>query len=144
MLSGRAGYLVVFSAATGLIVGSPVKMAGVQIGIGVEHPPAHRSREPGIQVEARRGRRLRRAHARRARGPPCASCSYLSGEKFVEIIARRPRRPRLPEGSVIPSAPAASEILEQGEDIAENLNEITISLEDILEPLSGARACWGR
>lgn len=142
VLSGRAGYLVVFSATPGLIVGSPVQMSGVQIGSvsGIRLPTDPRA--PGIRVELN----VDDNYAGRIRQGSAASLRFLailSGEKFVEVSPGDPAAPELPEGSVIPSAPT-SEILEQGEDIAENLSDITSSLVDILEPLRRGQGLLGQ
>jgi phospholipid/cholesterol/gamma-HCH transport system substrate-binding protein len=142
VLSGRAGYMVVFPATQGLIVGSPVHMSGVQIGsvAGIRLPTDPRA--PGIRVELT----VDDAYAARIRQGSAASLRFLailSGEKFVEVSPGNPSAPALPEGSVIPSAPT-TEILEQGEDIADNLSDITASLVDILEPLRRGEGLLGQ
>jgi len=142
VLSGRAAYQVVFPATQGLIVGSPVHMSGVQIGSvsGIRLPTDPRS--PGIRVELN----VDDNYAERIRQGSAASLRFLailSGEKFVEVSPGNPAAPALPEGSVIPSAPT-SEILEQGEDIADNLTDITASLVDILEPLRRGEGLLGQ
>ena len=142
VLSGRAAYMVVFPATQGLIVGSPVHMSGVQIGsvAGIRLPTDPRA--PGIRVELT----VDDAYAARIRQGSAASLRFLailSGEKFVEVSPGNPAAPELPEGSVIPSAPT-SEFLEQGEDIADNLSDITASLVDILEPLRRGEGLLGQ
>lgn len=142
VLSNRDAYLVVFPATQGLIVGSPVQMSGVQIGsvAGIRLPTDPRA--PGIRVELT----VDESYAARIRQGSQASLRFLailSGEKFVEVSPGNPAAPALPEGSVIPSAPT-SQILEQGEDIAENLSDITSSLVDILEPLRRGEGLLGQ
>jgi phospholipid/cholesterol/gamma-HCH transport system substrate-binding protein len=142
VLSGQAKYRVMFPATQGLIVGSPVHMSGVQIGSvsGIRLPTDPRA--PGIQVELT----VDDSYARRIRTGSSASLRFLailSGEKYVDVTPGDPATPVLQEGSVIPSA-APSEILAQGEDIAENLTEITGSLVDILEPLRNGQGLLGQ
>ena len=142
LLSGRAGYRVMFPATQGLIQGSPVQMSGVQIGSvsGIRLPTDPRA--PGIRVDIT----IDDAYAERIRQGSAASLRFLailSGEKFVEVSPGDPAAPALPEGAVIPSAPGTA-ILEQGEDIAENLSDITSSLVDILEPLRRGEGLLGQ
>lgn len=142
LLSGRASYRVMFSATQGLIVGSPVQMSGVQIGSVSEIRLPTDPRAPGILVAIN----VDDAYTTRIRQGSAAALRFLailSGEKFVEISPGDPKAPELPEGSVIPSAPTSA-ILEQGEDIAENLSDITSSLVDILEPLRRGEGLLGQ
>jgi len=67
---------------------------------------------------------------------------YLSGEKYVEVTPGDPNRPAIPEGELLPSA-KGSRLFEQSEDIADNLNAITISLKGILEPLQKGEGLLG-
>jgi phospholipid/cholesterol/gamma-HCH transport system substrate-binding protein len=135
-------YRAVFATTDGLIVGSPVKMGGVQVG-AVTHlrlptDPNAAGVEVAIGVE--------RAYASRVRKGSQASLKflqYLSGEKYIELTPGDPSQPPIPDGDLVPSA-AGSRIFEQGEDIADNLNAITISLKQILQPLQKGEGLLGQ
>ena len=139
--SDQVRYRVVFPDTQGLIVGSPVHMAGVQIGSVSDIRLPTDPRAPGIEVELtmsdRYTSRIREGSAAQLR-----VMAWLSGEKYVEISPGDWTAPVLAEGSVLPVR-GQSEILQQGEDIAENLTEITSSLVDILQPLREGRGLFG-
>ena len=142
LLSRQSGYRAVFPSTDGLIEGSPVKMGGVQIGTvrDLKLPT-----DPGAEgVEVTLG--IKRSYASRVRIGSEASLKflqYLSGEKYVEVTPGDPSQPALEPGDLLPSA-RGSRIFEQGEDIADNLNAITISLKEILEPLQRGEGILGQ
>lgn len=141
LFSRKATYRAVFPASDGLVIGSPVKMNGVQVGTvtGVRL-----STDPGTTgIEVLLG--VQRSYTERVREGSTAALrflQYLSGEKYVEISPGDPAKPALEEGSVIP-AEEGSKFLETGEDIADNLNQITVSLRQILEPLERGEGLLG-
>ena len=142
LFSRKATYRVVFTATDGLIVGSPVKMGGVQVGtVTYLKLPT----DPGAQgVEVSLG--VQRIYASRVRQGSEASqkfLQYLSGEKYVEVTPGDPNRPAIPEGELLPSA-KGSRLFEQSEDIADNFNAITVSLKAILEPLQKGEGLLGQ
>jgi phospholipid/cholesterol/gamma-HCH transport system substrate-binding protein len=126
-------YTAVFVSSDGLVVGSPVKMAGVQVGTVVD---VRLPTDPGAEgIEVALG--VERAYAPRVREDSKASLrflQYLSGEKYVEVTPGDPAAPELPPGALIPTNEAAK-LLEQGQDIADNLNEITVAVREILAPI---------
>ncbi len=67
----------------------------------------------------------------------------LSGEKFVEIIPGSPENAQLPENSIIETQEGQA-LLEQAQVTAENLNEITISLRNILSKMESGEGLIGR
>jgi phospholipid/cholesterol/gamma-HCH transport system substrate-binding protein len=142
LFSRKASYRVVFPATDGLIVGSPVKMGGVQVGT-VTHLKL--PTDPGAQgVEVSLG--VQRIYASRVRQGSEASqkfLQYLSGEKYVEVTPGDPNQAPIPEGELLPSS-KGSRLFEQSEDIADNLNAITISLKGILEPLQKGEGLLGQ
>jgi phospholipid/cholesterol/gamma-HCH transport system substrate-binding protein len=141
LFSQKASYRVVFPSTDGLIVGSPVKMGGVQVGSVTQ---LKLPTDPGAQgVEVSIG--VQRSYASRVRQGSEASqrfLQYLSGEKFVELTPGDPHQPAIPEGELVPSS-KGSRLFEQSEDIADNLNAITVSLKEILEPLQNGRGLLG-
>jgi phospholipid/cholesterol/gamma-HCH transport system substrate-binding protein len=138
----KSSYRVVFPATDGLIVGSPVKMGGVQVGT-VTHLKL--PTDPGAQgVEVYLG--VQRIYASRVRQGSEASqkfLQYLSGEKYVDVTPGDPNQPAIPEGELLPAS-KGSRLFEQSEDIADNLNAITISLKEILIPLQKGEGILGQ
>jgi phospholipid/cholesterol/gamma-HCH transport system substrate-binding protein len=141
LFSRKASYRVVFPATDGLLVGSPVKMGGVQVGSVTQ---LKLPTDPGAQgVVVVMG--VQRSYASRVRQGSEASqkfLQYLSGEKYIQLTPGDPNQPAIPEGELIPAS-KGSRLFEQSEDIADNLNAITISLKGILEPLQNGRGLLG-
>jgi len=142
LFARKVTYRALFPSTDGLIEGSPVKMGGVQIGTitGLRLPtdPGATGVEVAIGVE--------RAYASRVREGTEASLKflqYLSGEKYVELSPGDPDRKPFEEGDLLP-VQEGSRIFEQGEDIADNLNAITVSLREILEPLQRGEGLLGQ
>lgn len=141
LLVKTEGYVVRFPNAEGLIVGSPVKLDGVQVGsvTGIRVPTDPDSR--GVDV----GIGVRMEYTGRVRQDTSAALRYLqllSGEKFVDLTAGDPDLPPMPPGADIPVL-QETEIFEQGAYIAENLGEITVALSKILEPLEKGEGMLG-
>jgi phospholipid/cholesterol/gamma-HCH transport system substrate-binding protein len=142
LFSSKAHYRVVFPSTEGLRVGSPVKIAGVQVGTvtGIHLPTDPRATGIGAELG------IESAYGIRVRENSAASIRYLqwlSGEKYVEVTPGDPSRPILPDGTTIPVF-SEQPILQKGADIAENLNEITIALKNILEPLQEGKGLLGQ
>jgi len=138
----KSYYAVIFPTTEGLRAGSPVKMAGVEVGtvaaIELSTSPEH----PGIYVTVG----VDRAFAGRVREDSRAALrilQLLSGEKFVEIIPGSPGSPVLPEGAVIEPVQETA-LLEQAAITAENLNEITLSLKKVLGALERGEGLMGQ
>jgi len=138
----KAHYSVIFPTAEGLRAGSPVKMAGVEVGTVSAIQLSTSPDRPGIEVTVG----VDHAFAGRIREDSRAALrilQLLSGEKFVEIIPGSADSPVLPEGSVIQPVQETA-LLEQAAVTAENLNEITISLRKILGDLESGRGLMGQ
>ena len=142
LFAKKAYYSVIFPSADGLVQGSPVKMSGVVVG---SVTAIRLSTDPGMTgIEVQIG--VDRTLAPRIREDSRAALrilQLLSGEKFVEIIPGSPDRPLLPEHSVIETLQAQA-LLEQAAVTAENLNEITISLRNILSKLESGEGLMGK
>jgi len=141
-LSRGTEYRVVFPQVEGLREGSPVKLAGVVVGAVREIRLPEDTSAPGIEVLIT----INRENVARLRDDSAASLKYLqilSGEKYVDISPGTPGRPSPAEGSTIPST-GEKELLEQGADIAGNINEITVSLKKILEPIERGEGILGQ
>lgn len=141
LFSKKAAYRAVLQSSDGLVIGSPVKMSGVQVGTVTDLRLSQDPTSAGIEVTLG----VQRAYQGRVREGSMAALrflQYLSGEKYVEITPGDPTRSELAEGSLIPTQ-EGSRFLETGEDIAENLNEITLALRRILEPLEEGKGLLG-
>jgi phospholipid/cholesterol/gamma-HCH transport system substrate-binding protein len=142
LFSRKVTYRAVFPSTDGLIEGSPVKMGGVQVGTVTQ---LRLPTDPGaLGVEVSIG--VQTIYASRVRQGSEVSLKflqYLSGEKYVEVTPGDPNQPALEAGSLLPAA-RSSRIFEQSEDIADNLNAITISLKQILEPLEKGEGVLGQ
>lgn len=138
----KSYFSVIFPTTEGLRAGSPVKMAGVEVGTVAAIQLSTRPTEPGIEVRVG----VDQAFAERVREDSRAALrilQLLSGEKFVEIIPGSPDSPLLPPGSVIEPVQERA-ILEQAAVTAENLNEITISLKKVLGALERGEGLMGQ
>jgi phospholipid/cholesterol/gamma-HCH transport system substrate-binding protein len=138
----KSYYSVVFPTTEGLRAGSPVKMAGVEVGTVAGIQLSTSPEQPGIDVTVG----VDRAYAGRVREDSQAALrilQLLSGEKFVEIIPGSPESPALPEGAVIEPVQETA-LLEQAAITAENLNEITISLKKVLGALERGEGLMGQ
>jgi phospholipid/cholesterol/gamma-HCH transport system substrate-binding protein len=139
----KVNYTVIFpETVKGLRVGSPVHMSGVQVGsvTGIDLPT-----EPdaaGIEVDIG----VAREYALRVRENSRAALRWLqilSGEKYIEINTGDPDLPPIPAGASIPPL-IEREFFEQTTDVTQNLNEITLSLKNILVPLERGEGMIGR
>ena len=138
----RYTYTTTVANSIGLKGGSPVVMAGVQIGtlntVSLNQDPQTQGITLSLSVD--------RAYAERVRGGSIASVGYitfLSGEKFVAISSGDPDKPALPDGSRIP--PDTSEtLLEKGQNVAENLGAVASQLREVLDTINSGGGLIGR
>ena len=135
-------YKVIFPNSSGLRKGSPVNLSGVQIGtvsdIYLPVNPQHRGIDITMAID--------KVYANRIRQGTKASLKYLqilSGEKFIELTPGDSAKPVIPPDSVIP-VEEEMKIFETGENIAENMNEITTTLRTILEPVGRGEGILGQ
>ncbi len=135
-------YLVVFPSVEGMGIGSPVKMNGVQIGSVIGIDLSTDATRAGIEVEIG----VDAAYRQRIRTDSKASLKILqllSGEKFVELSAGTPGASELPEGAVI-ELEQDTELLAAVAGASENINEISVSLKNILQSLESGEALLGK
>jgi len=138
----KTRYHVVFPSADGLRVGSPVRMAGVLVGSVQEITLPTDPEAEGIEVTLG----INSIYVERIRENSIASLRYLqllSGEKFVDLTPGDPSFPPVVAGASIPTR-AKAELLEQGADIAEKVDALTASLQEILGPLERGEGLLGR
>ena len=142
LFSDKVKYNLTFPTTEGLVVGSPVKMAGVVIGTVTDIQLSGDPSNPGIRVEIG----VSKTYAARIREDSHGALrilQLLSGEKFVEIEPGSADSAQLPPGSTI-SIGAQQPLLEQAAVTAENLSEITVSLRNILGALERGEGLIGK
>jgi phospholipid/cholesterol/gamma-HCH transport system substrate-binding protein len=139
----KVTYTVIFpETVKGLREGSPVSMAGVQVGSVTDIDLPTEPDAPGIEVTIG----IAREYAPRVRENSRAALRWLqilSGEKYIEINTGDPELPAIPAGASIPPL-IEREFFEQTTDVTENLNDITLSLKNILVPLERGEGLLGR
>ena len=138
----KTRYHVVYPSADGLRVGSPVRMAGVLVGSVQEITLPTDPEAEGIDVVLG----INSDYVERIRENSISSLRYLqllSGEKFVDLTPGDPSFPPVAAGESIPTR-AQAELLEQGADIAEKVDALTASLQEILGPLERGEGLLGR
>ena len=123
----KVAYRIKVPDANGLQSGSPVRLAGVQVGTvtGVSFPedPNQMGVEVGLAVD--------RAHQHRIRQDTVANVKILTllgGEKYIELTPGSPSQAALPPGSYL-TVPASFGI--------EQLGELSASLADDIKSISG-------
>lgn len=137
----KVHYHVNFPNSIGLSKGSPVSISGVQVGSVSKIFLPVDPELSGIDIEIA----LDKVYQERIREGTKASLKYLqilSGEKYVELNPGEPTMPVLQPGSFI-HVEEEMKIFETGENIAENLNEITNTLRTILEPIQRGEGIVG-
>lgn len=138
----RAFFYATFPTTTGLGVGSPVEMAGVQIGtvtrIHLPTDPTRKGIEVQLGIDAEYAPRIREDSRALLRVR-----LYLTGEKGVEITPGDANLAPLPEGSTIALGQSV-ELFEQVGEASENLTEITVSLRNVLSALERGDGLLGQ
>jgi len=142
IFASKTRYHVVYPSADGLRIGSPVRMAGVLVGSVQEITLPTDPEAEGIDVVLG----INSDYVERIRENSISSLRYLqllSGEKFVDLTPGDPSFPAVAAGDSIPTR-AQAELLEQGADIAEKVDALTASLQEILGPLERGEGLLGR
>ena len=126
-------YEVRLANVSGLAQGNPVRMSGVTIGVirDITLPQDPKQRNVVIQLM------IDRKYADRIRGDSRArlkKLGLLTGDSFVDVTPGTPRFPPLEPGSIIPSQRQTDveQLMASGEDLVENLVQISYSMRNIL------------
>lgn len=135
-------YVVVMPSVEGMGVGSPVKMSGVQIGsvtgVSLAKDPSRSGIEVDIGIDADYRQRIREDSTAALR-----ILQLLSGEKFVEVFAGDASRPELSAGAEI-GLREDPELFAQATAASQNINDISVSLKNILRSLESGEGMLGQ
>lgn len=132
LFSDKNEYVIFFPTVSGLNEGNPVQLSGVVVGtvsqVTLPTDPAVDQIRIEIEVDERYAQRIREDSKARIK------TLGLLGDKYVDLVAGSERAALIEPGGVIPTAPATNvdEILSSGEDVMDNVVQISSSLKTIL------------
>lgn len=149
LFSKKNRYFVEFGSVSGLKPGSPVQLDGVDVGtiekVNLPRNPNRKQIQVWISVDRRYAERIRGpvlVEGRlpplgRAAGPPSQArikTLGLLGDKFIELSSGAAEFPLIPADGQIPAAQPTNvdALLASGEDVMDNVVEISASLSTIL------------
>ncbi len=137
-------YEVRLENVTGLSQGNPVRMSGVTIGtirdIKLPQDPKQKQVQILLMID--------RNYAERVRGDSRArlkKLGLLTGDSYIDVSAGTPRFPVLEPGSIIPAQRGTDveALITSGEDLVENLVQISFSLKNILQRVDRGEGLLG-
>lgn len=143
LFSRKNRYYIQFGSVSGLAPGSPVQLNGVDVGtveeVVLPKDPAQALIQVWISVDRKYAERIRgpvQQSPRNKEGGSQARIKTLGllGDKFIEINSGSPTFPVIEPESEIPSASPTNvdALLASGEDVMDNVVEISASLSTIL------------
>ena len=126
-------YDVQLENVSGLAEGNPVRMSGVSIGVIKEIKLPRDPKQPNVQISLM----VDRKYAERIRGDSRArlkKLGLLTGDSYIEITPGTLRFAELEPGSNIPAQRQTNvdQLITSGEDLVDNLVQISYSLKNIL------------
>jgi phospholipid/cholesterol/gamma-HCH transport system substrate-binding protein len=126
-------YDVQLDNVSGLAEGNPVRMSGVTIGVikDIRLPEDAKAKNVFIQLM------IDRKYDERIRGDSRArlkKLGLLTGDSYIDITPGTQRFPQLEAGSMIPAQRQTNvdQLISSGEDLVDNLVQISYSLKNIL------------
>lgn len=137
-------YEVRLENVTGLAQGNPVKMSGVTIGVirEIKLPvdPKQKSVEILVMIDRKFSERVRGDSRVRMK-----KLGLLTGDAYLEVTPGTLRFPELEPGSLIPSQRQTDvdAIISSGEDLVENMVQISYSLKNILQRVDRGEGLLG-
>lgn len=156
LFSRKNRYYVDFNSVSGLKPGSPVQLNGVDVGtirqVDLPEDPQKRQIRVWLEVESRYAERVRGpADARGVvAGQPGSVARIktlgLLGDKFIDIASGSPVYPTIPSGGPIPAAQPTNvdELIASGEDVMDNVVQISHSLNRILNRMERGEGILGQ
>jgi phospholipid/cholesterol/gamma-HCH transport system substrate-binding protein len=159
VFSSKNRYYIDLLTVGGLKSGNPVQLNGVDVGtvqsVVLPEDPAIEQIRVWIEVDAKYGERIRaprrtEAGPGEARLPDDASQARIKtlgllGDKYIEITSGSPRFPIIPSEGEIPSAQPTDvdKLIASGEDVMDNVVEISASLSEILARMERGEGLLG-
>ncbi|HEY3175162.1 MAG TPA: MlaD family protein [Candidatus Polarisedimenticolia bacterium] len=141
----KVHYRIKVPAASGLQAGSPVRLAGVQVGQITDIHFAEDPNERGIEIELA----VDKAHQHRIRNDTAAQIrilTLLAGEKYIELTQGDPALPVLEPGSYItvPESFGMEQLGELSAGLAGDIQSVSASIRIILETVLKREGVVGR
>lgn len=143
--SHKNHYYIQFGSVSGLKPGSPVQLNGVDVGtvhkVVLPQNPAEESIQVWIRVDDQYAARIRGPVDAAVAGKAAAGASQariktlgLLGDKYIDLTIGAPGFPEIPNDGEIPAAQPTNvdALLASGEDVMDNVVEISASLSTIL------------
>jgi phospholipid/cholesterol/gamma-HCH transport system substrate-binding protein len=155
LFSRKNDYYILFGSVSGLKPGSPVQLNGVDVGtvkeVVLPQNPRLEQIEVWIVVDRKYAERIRGGPQLPASGglnPPSVArikTLGLLGDKFIELTSGAPEYPLIPSGGQIPAAQPTNvdALLSSGEDVMDNVVEISASLSTILARMERGEGLLG-
>jgi phospholipid/cholesterol/gamma-HCH transport system substrate-binding protein len=155
LFSRKNEYFILFGSVSGLKPGSPVQLNGVDVGtvkkVVLPENPRLEQIEVWIDVDRKYAERIRGGPQLPTSGglnPPSVArikTLGLLGDKFIELTSGAPEYPLIPSGGQIPAAQPTNvdALLASGEDVMDNVVEISASLSTILARMERGEGLLG-
>ena len=126
-------YEVHLENVTGLAEGNPVKLSGVTIGVIKDIRLPQDPKEKNVQISLM----IDRKFSERIRGDSRArlkKLGLLAGDSYIDVTPGTLRFPALEPGALIPAQRQTNvdQLISSGEDLVDNLVQISYSLKNIL------------
>src|SRR5438045_420379 len=137
-------YKVRFDTVAGLAQGNPVKISGVTVGVvrDIELPRDPKQKDVFIQlmVDRKYAERIRTDSRARLK-----KLGLLAGDSYIDITPGSPRFEVLEPGSIIPAQRQTNvdQLHSSGEDLVDNLVQISYSMKDSLGRVERGEALIG-
>lgn len=161
-------YYIEFDSVSGLKPGSPVQLDGVEVGavkrVVLPQDPKREHIQVWIRVDSQYEERIRgpqgprtgpgtdpgTGSVRPATNAPPASVARIKtlgllGDKFIEVSSGSTQYPTIPEDGMIPAAEPTNvdALISSGEDVMDNVVEISHSLSTILNRMERGEGLLG-
>lgn len=156
LFASKNEYYVDFNSVSGLKPGSPVELNGVTVGtiqrVDLPEDPRKRQIKVWLEIDSRYASRIRGPldPSQRVGGQPGSVARIktlgLLGDKFIEINSGSPGYPVIPSGGAIPAAQPTNvdALIASGEDVMDNVVEISSSLNKILDRMERGEGILGQ
>jgi len=144
IFSRKNEYKVRLDNAAGLAEGNPVKISGVTVGtirdIFLPSDPKQKDVDITLVVDRKYGDRIRGDSRARLK-----KLGLLAGDSYIDISPGSPRFEPLEPGSIIPAARQTNvdQLLSSGEDLVDNLVQISYSMKNILNRVDRGEGLLG-